>query len=371
MSADNHQKTLNIRKVKGDGTGLIRMQADHKGTLERYRYGNLTHSKLEINLELHNGGEFILSETVTILGLAPTALDLNGVLRGVINMIIGPSRHARIGRDAQIVSFQATDLNSQAKVTFGTLQLDPGSSVDYDPNTGAEMLVGELSLKFASALRADYVNLSCSNLDLELEAVLSSAAADRQSSDSIDLTLGSVSCTSGATTCTGAGHGGAGGSGTGSSNTGNHYGSIYRPDKPGSKANPTGGGRGGGKMYLKVGSTLINDGDISVNGSAGSYGGGSGGSILIETYFIDGYGMISSVGGAGKGRRQNTFTCDLNLSRLSGKLRSFDFLSGPVYSNTALMTELDIWTDKERENNLRKKMGLGAKLNFYQCCQRR
>ena len=302
LSADNRQKTLNIRKVNGDGTGLIRMQSNHKGTLERYRYGNLTHSKLDINLELHNGGEFILSETVTVLGLAPTALDLNGVLRGVINMVVGPSRHARIGKDAQIVPFQATDMSTQAKVTFGTLQLDPGSSVDYDPNTGAEMVVGEISLKFASALRADYVNLSCSNLDLELEAVLSSAAADRQSSDTIDVTVGSVSCTSGATTCTGAGHGGQGGSGTGGSSTGRHYGSLYRPNRPGSKANPTGGGRGGGKMYLKVGGTLINDGDISVNGSASSYGGGSGGSILIETYFIDGYGTISSVGGAGKGK---------------------------------------------------------------------
>lgn len=301
MSADGRQKTLNIRKVHGDGTGLLRMHSGHKGTLERFRYGNVTHSKLEINLVLLKGGEFILSETVTVLGLAPTALDLNGILRGVINMIIGPSRHARLGKDAQIVPFQATGLSSRAKVTFGTLQLDPGSSVDYDANTGAEMLVGKISLKFASALRADYFNLSCSDLDLELEAVLSSAAEDRQSSDSIDVTSGSVSCASGAGACAGAGHGGQGGSGAITSDTGPHYGSVYTPDKPGSKSNPTGGGRGGGRMYLKIGSKLINDGDISVNGSSSNYGGGSGGSILIETYFIDGYGTISSVGGAGRG----------------------------------------------------------------------
>ena len=309
LSMDNRQKTLNIRKVIGDGTGLIRMQSGHKGTLERYRYGNLTHSKLEINLELHNGGEFILSETVTVLGKAPTALDLNGILRGVINMVIGPSRHARIGEHAQIVPFQATDLSSQAKVTFGTLQLDPASSVDYDPNTGAEMLVGEVSLKFASTFHADYVNLSCSFLDLELEAVLSCAAADRPSSDTIDVVTGSVSCASGSTTCGGAGHGGQGGSGSGDTNTGTHYSSIFRPSQPGSKANPTGGGRGGGWMLLKIGSTLINDGDISVNGSGSGYGGGSGGSILIETYFIDGYGKISSVGGRGTGREREVCVC--------------------------------------------------------------
>lgn len=176
------------------------------------------------------------------------------------------------------------------------LQLDPGSSVDYDPDTGAQMVVGKVSLKFASALRADFVDLSCSFLDLELEAILSSAAASRPLSTTIDSEQGSSPCTS--TVCPGAGHGGQGGMSSG----GSHYGSVYRPLLPGSKSNPS-GGHGGGKMHLRVGSTLINDGEISVNGSSSTHGGGSGGSILIETYFIDGYGVISSMGGGGKGRR--------------------------------------------------------------------
>lgn len=120
---DGRNKTLNIRKIIGDGTGLIRMQNGHRGTLERYRYGNLTHSKLEINLELHNGGQFILSQSVTILGLASTALDLNGVLQGVLNMVIGPLRRVRIGKFAQIVPIQVTNFSSQAKVTFASLQV--------------------------------------------------------------------------------------------------------------------------------------------------------------------------------------------------------------------------------------------------------
>lgn len=273
------------------------MQSGHKGTLERYRYGNLTHSKLDINLELHNGGEFILSETVSILGLASTALDLDGVLRGVLNMIVGPSRRVRIGKNAQIVPLQVNDLSSQAKVTFGTLQLDPGSSIDYDPDTGAEMVVGEISLKFASWMHADYINLSCSKLDLELESVLSSAANDRTDSDTIDILQGSMACSAGTVACPGAGHGGFGGLGSGAT----YYGSIFRPLQAGSKANSVGGGRGGGKMHLKIGDILINDGEISVNGSSSTLGGGSGGSILIEAYTIDGYGIISSVGGAGKG----------------------------------------------------------------------
>jgi hypothetical protein len=58
MTEDIKQRTLNILSVNGDGTGLIRMRQNQTGTLERFSLDVLI-SKLEINLELHNGGEFI------------------------------------------------------------------------------------------------------------------------------------------------------------------------------------------------------------------------------------------------------------------------------------------------------------------------
>jgi hypothetical protein len=46
---------------------------------------------------------------------------------------------------------------------------------------------------------------------------------------------------------------------------------------------------------------VYNDGEVSVNGSSSVYGGGSGGSIWIETYSFDGYGTYTACGGDSSG----------------------------------------------------------------------
>lgn len=287
---DGKNRYLNVKSVNGDGTGLIRMRQNQTGTLERFSVDVLI-SKLEINLELHNGGEFILSETTTILGKGTTALDLDGIMRGALNLILGTGRHMRFGSNAWIIPMKATELSSQARVSFALLQLDPGSSIDYDDNTGAEMLVGTLNAKFKSSITADYFNIACSHLNVELEAKLSAASTDRSGSEKIDIENGKAIGDKG-----GAGHGGVGGGSQ--SVAGDSYGSLYKPVDAGSRPNPS-GGKGGGKVYLKVALSVINDGEISVNGSSSNLGGGSGGSIWIETYFIEGYGVFSTVGGDG------------------------------------------------------------------------
>ena len=83
----------------------------------------------------------------------------------------------------------------------------------------------------------------------------------------------------------GAGHAGVGGGDT--DVAGDSYGSLYTPILAGSRSNVN-GGKGGGKVYLKVGTSMFNDGEISVNGSDSTDGGGSGGSIWIETLDIEG-----------------------------------------------------------------------------------
>ena len=296
IKEDGKNRTIDIKKIFGDGTGLLLIQKNQKGTLERYATGKLSISKLEINLELHNGGKFILSETTTILGKASTALDLDGIVKGVSNLIVGPRRHMRIGSNARIVPFKETAFSRQSPVSFGLLQLDPGSSIDYDPNNGADIILNFLSMKFNSKMTADYFNITCSDIDLELESILSSSSDDRISSNKIDITNGM-----GITTANGyggAGHGSAGGKGDRSpDSSGQAYGSLYTPLFAGSRANPK-GGHGGGKIYLHIGNKLINDGSIKVDGGSSQYGGGSGGSILVLARQIEGYGSFSSVGGS-------------------------------------------------------------------------
>ena len=82
--------------------------------------------------------------------------------------------------------------------------------------------------------------------------------------------------------------------------------SIFFPTKFGNNggngAFPYLGGIGGGRLYLAVGHTLTVDGFILAKGghyrSVGA-GGGSGGSIHIETYTVDGAGTVDTSGGDG------------------------------------------------------------------------
>lgn len=105
----------------------------------------------------------------------------------------------------------------------------------------------------------------------------------------------------------GAGHGGRGGRGKSQSLTGAFYGDFIRPQAFGSSG---GGGSGnsiatGGGVIHITAQQMLHDGQITVNGkdalTNSDYGGGSGGSVLIEAGSFDGSGVIQANGGAGGG----------------------------------------------------------------------
>lgn len=69
---------------------------------------------------------------------------------------------------------------------------------------------------------------------------------------------------------------------------GTAYGSVYKPIEMGSSGGGTSPGLGGGKLKIKVPAEFLLDGYILADGADGDYdgtsgGGGSGGSVFIET----------------------------------------------------------------------------------------
>jgi len=126
----------------------------------------------------------------------------------------------------------------------------------------------------------------------------------------------------------GAGHGGAGGDGYGNELGGYAYGNATYPVLIGSGGGEGGagknnGGIGAGTIRLNISEVLIINGLIEADGGTGAVthgltaldrrfsGAGSGGSILIETFSLDGSGIVNAVGGPGG------WYCDLH-GKMSG-----------------------------------------------------
>ena len=108
--------------------------------------------------------------------------------------------------------------------------------------------------------------------------------------------------------CSGGGHGGNGGKGQSEPIAGKCYGEFLNPTTFGKNGGhstfPHLGGLGAGRIYLKVSHTLTIDGELKAQGGdwrSVEAGGGSGGSILMNVYTVDGSGMIDASGGAGYG----------------------------------------------------------------------
>lgn len=95
----------------------------------------------------------------------------------------------------------------------------------------------------------------------------------------------------------GAGHGGRGGTGH-NGGPGEIFGSALQPVTWGSGA--ANGGAGGGAIRLDIAGTLLLDGSIQANGIQVEtpYGGGAGGSILIQADCLTGSGSLAAIGGA-------------------------------------------------------------------------
>ena len=97
----------------------------------------------------------------------------------------------------------------------------------------------------------------------------------------------------------GGGHGGRGGYGPYELATSFSYGSALNPTTWGSGGKGD-GGRGGGFLSFQIYSKLRVEGTIESDGES-KQSGGAGGSILINTYHLDGDGTIQANGGTGSG----------------------------------------------------------------------
>lgn len=192
--------------------------------------------------------------------------------------------HCRIDGDLTVVSGDTCSLDA-GSYTFDNLLVKTGGTLLIKGNTSANR----------------GVTINATTVTVETGGTISADKTGYPSSSGPGAGQGAV------WTGGGAGYGGIGQSGNGSG--GAAYGSVTEPKDLGSGGgwgkcgliSTCPGGLGGGALRLIVGDTLRIDGTISADGIAGGgrSGGGSGGSIWIETSALAGNGLIHANGGSG------------------------------------------------------------------------
>ncbi|KAK3576662.1 hypothetical protein CHS0354_004947 [Potamilus streckersoni] len=288
LESDSNKGTpvkLVAHKVFGDNTGRLTVrhgqtyESTQDRVLQEFAILSQRHSSVSLPLtvdcrkiDLVIKGSFSSMENVTINANCSFTIDHHEPTRNVID-------HLDIKSFASV--HVLTDMEAQTTLVGTTLTV----------RSGAEIFSNDLVLEYTNITVEPYGRL-----------YVDEGVPEREQNTGVGVGHSDPNG------CSGGGHGGNGGQGQGQPLSGGSHGSFLLSDTFGKNGGhstfPHLGGLGGGRLKFKVNHTLTVDGEVTANGGdwrSVEAGGGSGGSISIETYTIDGGGIIDASGGNGYG----------------------------------------------------------------------
>ena len=265
--------------------------------LEVDRNSRATSPKCSFHVEKH--GELRLPSSVTFLG---SDNQFSGTITGVLDMIIGEGRRTVLSasaRTALYIDGNYTFISKRGEYKFASLLLKSNAMVSFEKSDMIEvpLVFATLELRFGSVLKGSWLNIQAVNILVHSGAKID--LAERGHTGGRGDGGGKYSLNYGR----GAGHAGFGGGE--SKSGGDWYGDMVTPNTFGSGGGgyfSSQGGKGGGYLNIQTSGDLIIDGSILVSGgdcTKSNCGGGSGGSIYIQSRNLIGVGLIGSRGGNG------------------------------------------------------------------------
>ncbi|WAR26297.1 TENX-like protein [Mya arenaria] len=265
----------------------------------------LVYSAITCSFDLKPDGELRLPKSVELKG---EASSLEGILSNIQNLIISSYQKVTLSANARTgvccdSAGQHTSLTEKGEYSFSKFTLESFAEVVFekDPSSLKGIQFVELELQYGAVLRGESLDIKATSLLLHPGSTLTLngggyMAESGPGAGAMDNNIG-----------TGAGHGAPGGSYDSAVSGGVVYDNTRLPVEAGSGGGNTlegSGGSGGGYLKLFLYSTLKVDGVLQVNGASGNgtnTGGGSGGTIVVETPQFTGTGLIEANGGDGDG----------------------------------------------------------------------
>ena len=277
----------------GDRTGTVHLGDAQVMDLERYEID------LPFNVRAYAG---------SYLGLAPNTIvhDVTIWLHGQLDHVENITLHHKGYLALHQGAFTTGNLSDHFHFLWVRIQDNATISILTDPVTDPQTYFGvtnTLSMEGAGNFFGTNMNIQCTDMVIDNGATIHADGLGYRPEDpktsTNNLGLGYTSDYG----SSGGGHGGTSGKGAGTSFTGQPYGHLFEPKELGSAGGGGAdiGGQGGGRINIKVSSLIQIDGEIRSNGGDAKHvkgGGGSGGTVVIDTYGFRGMGNITSNGGS-------------------------------------------------------------------------
>ena len=285
-----------VHSFKGDRTGIVHL---HQGQMMQVEVveSKKGYTVAPVSYRLDKNAELIFPSTLTLLG---TRCTFEGRVVGVHKLIVADGADVIFTSSTQTgirENGTFTFLTSPGNITFPEIYVQKGSKLEFSQiNDSFTFTAVILRIKYHSVVNINRgeIHSAWAWVESRGQLVLDGTGHSGEKGFGRGSTFNGVG--------SGAGHGGQGGSSQKGHLGGSPYGSVYRPLHLGSGGGhgKGRGGSGGGMLLWRVGKQLELDGLVTLRGMNGSglnAGGGSGGSILIETTNITGYGEINVQGG--------------------------------------------------------------------------
>ena len=285
-----------VHKFTGDRTGLVHLRQGQSMQVEVVE-SKKGYTVAPVSYKLDTGAEIVYPSTLTLLG---TRCTFEGRVIGVHQLIVAEGADVVFASTTQTGIRENgifTFLTTPGNITFPEVYVQKGSRIEFSRiNETLIFTAVMLRIKYHSLVNINHgeIHSAWAWVESRGRLVLDGTGHSGEAGIGRGNTLNGVG--------SGAGHGGQGGSSQKEQRGGVPYGSVYRPLHLGSGGGhgQGKGGAGGGMLLWRVGQQLELDGLVTLRGANGSgtnAGGGSGGSILIETTNITGYGEVNVQGG--------------------------------------------------------------------------
>ena len=281
---------LTTHRFMGDRTGQLHMRANQQVFVE-YVESKTNVTEAPVSYIIDYLSEVIFPTEVHMQGVNTT---FSGLMTGVHHLYVEDNSAVIVEATSQtalIENENYTFISDEGNFSLPTINIRMDGTLEFRRIVHDFTITAAfMELKYRANVYMNHGTIDAGELDAEAESQINLDGKGHEAEIGLGAGIGSI----------GGSYGGVAGGATDRK----PYGSLFTPTDLGSGGGGSEGGSGGGFLHLKIGRRCHIDGTVKSYGhsaTGSNSGGGSGGSVFVESYNFSGHGVLDASGGDGIG----------------------------------------------------------------------